>query len=174
MKSISELLFRDKVFNLLVFVCLINMAPSFDSIVTFYLQDVLKFSDMDLANFSAISRIFYILGLVLYSFYFWNLSQRKFYITTNFLLWMCNTSFLLVVLNMVEDFGISNKFFCILSNGVSSLISEMNFLPILTIWCAICPDNLEATSITLFTGLINFSYNMSNYTGSFVLWYLDV
>lgn len=39
-------------------------------------------------------------------------------------------------------------------------------MPILTIWCAICPKNLEATSITLFTGLSNLSFSFSSYFGS--------
>ena len=47
-------------------------------------------------------------------------------------------------------------------------------MPILTIWCALCPDNLEATSITLFSGLINFSSNLSNYFGSFFIWLLGM
>lgn len=47
-------------------------------------------------------------------------------------------------------------------------------MPILTVWCAICPANLEATSITTFTGLINLSSNISNYFGSAILWFLEI
>lgn len=38
-------------------------------------------------------------------------------------------------------------------------------MPLITLWCSICPDNLEATSITLFTGLINLSTSLSSYFG---------
>lgn len=44
----------------------------------------------------------------------------------------------------------------------------MNFMPLLAIWCAICPKNLEATSITLFTGLINLAGSFSCYFGSLI------
>lgn len=47
-------------------------------------------------------------------------------------------------------------------------------MPLIAIWCAICPKNLEATSITLFTGLINLSFNFSNYFGSFILIILGI
>lgn len=47
-------------------------------------------------------------------------------------------------------------------------------MPLITIWCAISPDNLEATSITLFTGLINLSNNFGNYFGSAILWTLQI
>lgn len=43
-------------------------------------------------------------------------------------------------------------------------------MPLIAIWCSICPDKLEATSITLFTGLMNLSGNASNYFGSLVLY----
>ena len=39
-------------------------------------------------------------------------------------------------------------------------------MPILSIWCDFCPDNLEASSIALFTGLLNLSGTFSNYLGS--------
>jgi len=70
--------------------------------------------------------------------------------------------------------GINNKIFCFLSSGVQALISEINFMPILTVWCSICPKNLEATSITTFTGLLNLSFNLSNYFGSAILWFLEI
>jgi hypothetical protein len=50
-----------------------------------------------------------------------------------------------------------------------SFIGELNSLPLFAIWCSFSPDGLEATSITLFTGLMNLTSNMSNYTGYFVL-----
>lgn len=74
----------------------------------------------------------------------------------------------------MEKFGISPKTFCFLNQGVQSFIAEINFMPIIAIWCTISPDNLEATSITLFTGMINFSFNLSNYFGSAILWFLQI
>ena len=47
-------------------------------------------------------------------------------------------------------------------------------MPLLTIWCSFIPPNLEATSITLFTGLLNFSGNLSNYFGAFLSFILNV
>lgn len=43
-------------------------------------------------------------------------------------------------------------------------MSEINMMPVIGIWVAISPKNLEATSITLFTGILNFS----NIGGSFL------
>ncbi len=47
-------------------------------------------------------------------------------------------------------------------------------MPLLTIWCGLVPDNLEATSITLFTGLLNLSNNLAFYFGSLIIWIFQV
>jgi hypothetical protein len=70
MNVIKSLLFRDKVFGMVIFVILLNITPSFDSLTTFYMTDRLKFSSLDLADFSTLGTIFYLLGLILYSSYF--------------------------------------------------------------------------------------------------------
>ena len=170
----KQLLFRDKVLMLIAFICLINMTPNFDMLVTFYLTDYLNFSTEDLANFSSFATVCYILGLLLYSYYFQSIKPKKFYIATNFILWIFNMSFLLVVLKVLDKIGINTKLFCLLSQGATSFIAELNFMPILAIWCSICPENLEATSITLFTGLLNFSGNLSNYLGGILIWSLNI
>ena len=67
---LKRLVFRGKLFYMILFVCLINMTPSFDSLNTFYLTDVLKFDSEDLSDFSTFGTIFYIVGLLCYSSYF--------------------------------------------------------------------------------------------------------
>lgn len=47
-------------------------------------------------------------------------------------------------------------------------------MPLLTIWCSFIPSNLEATSITLFTGILNLSGNFSNYFGAFLSFILGI
>ncbi len=96
MNTLKKLILRKEVFYLVLFILLINLTPSFDSMITFYLTDHLKFNDEDLANFNTVGTLCYVLGLLLYSFYFKDINPQKFYITTNFLLWICNVSFLLV------------------------------------------------------------------------------
>ena len=76
------------------------------------MTDILKFNSKDLANFDCIGTICYIMGLILYSYYFKEVHPKPFYVTTNFLLWIINVSFLLVLLDLAEPMGISNKLFC--------------------------------------------------------------
>lgn len=89
---------------------------------------------------------------------------------TNFVLLFINFSFLLVCIDVLDRYGVDPKLFCLLSYGAYTFVAEINYMPILGIWCMFCPDGLEATSITLFTGLINLSGNMSNYLGALLIW----
>lgn len=168
------LITRDKVLQLILFICLINLTPNFDALMTFYMTDYLKFTTEDLANFSAFATSCYIIGLVLYYYKLKDINPKNFYLSTNFILWVINVSFLLVVLGYLEQWGFNVRMFCLLSNGVLSFVAELNFMPILAIWCALCPKNLEGTSITLFTGLLNLSANGSLYFGSFLMWLMDI
>ena len=58
----------------MLFICLINLTPNFDSLVTFYLTDKLKFSTEDLSDFASFGTICYIIGLLLYSYYLLNVN----------------------------------------------------------------------------------------------------
>lgn len=168
MHAIKSLLFRDKIIGMICFVLLLNMTPSFDSLTTFYMTDELKFSSTDLSDFSTFSTFTYLFGLIFYSKFCLKISPSRVFLSTNILLWIFNVSFLSVVFGYNEKIGVSNKLFCFFTQGVQSFVSELNFLPLLAIWCAICPKNLEATSITLFTGLINLASSFSCYLGSLI------
>lgn len=157
---------------MIIIVLLLNITPAFDSLITFYFTDILKFSVTDLANFNTVGTLCYLFALIVYSWYFKKTDPKKFFVGTNFILWIVNLSFLMVVLKLVHYIGLSNKLFCFLNQGLNSFISELNYLPIIAIWCSISPDNLEATSITLFTGLMNLTFVTSNYFGGTILWFL--
>ena len=154
---------------MIIFVFFLNMTPNYDALFTFYMTDELKFTTTDLANFAFIGTLSYIIGLILYSYWLIKIDARKFYLGTNFLLWIFNVAFMLVVLGWIEKWGLDNKTFCFMNQGIFSLINEINFMPILAIWCGICPKNLEATSITLFTGILNFSWAMASYFSSLLI-----
>lgn len=47
-------------------------------------------------------------------------------------------------------------------------MTEINMMPVIGIWVAICPKNLEATSITLLTGIMNLANLLGSFLGTFV------
>ncbi len=81
---------------------------------------------------------------------------------------------MLVVLGLSTKMNLDPKLICIISQSLMSFMGELNSLPLFALWCAFSPSGLEATSITLFTGLMNLTSNMSNYTGYLVLKFTGV
>ena len=173
-KVIGKLIFQKELLMLIICVVLVNISPNYDSTTTFFLTDVLKFSKSTLADLSTISGIFYIIGMFIYYKFLVDVSPKRLFLMTNLLVWVGNVSFMALVLEWVQNIGISPKFFCMLNYGITSFISELNSMPVMAIWTAYVPKGLEATSITLFTGINNLSSNLSNYTGTFIVWFLGI
>ena len=164
----------DKVSNLIAFAMLINSAPDFSALVTFYLTDKLKFSTDELANLETFATLCYIIGLVIYYQLLTNTPPRKFFFVANFIAWLIGLSFLLIVLDVYQSLGWNPKHFCYVSGGMSSFMAELQIMPILTIWITLIPKNLEAVSISLITSLQNLSGISSEYTGAFFMWILNI
>lgn len=166
---IVQLITSDGVISFLMLIVMLNLTPSFDVMTTFYFLDYLKFSNEDLADFATFGSFCYIVGLISYSYYFYTFDPKCFYIGTNFAFWGINSSLLLVVFGQIRAWGFSEKLFCLANSGISTVIGEINFMPIIAIWCEIIPKNLEATSITLMTGIVNFCAGLSAYLGVFIM-----
>ena len=173
-KLLKRMLFRKKVILFILIICLINLTPNFDTLVNFYMIDKLLFTSEDLANFRAFAKVCFIFGLLLYYFCLKGVNPRRFYVASNFVLWIFNMSFLFVVLGIVAKLGMNPKVFCLLTNGAFTFFAELNFMPILAICCGLCPENLEATSIALFTSIMNLSEGLSYYIGSFIMWLTNI
>lgn len=155
---------------MMIYILFLCISPDFGALYTFYLKDEQNFTNIDFANISAVASILYVIALV---FYYWKLkkvSPSKLFIGLNIISWIFNCSFFLVVLNLVESWGMNVKYFCIVTMGLGGMFTELYMMPILAIWCGICPKNLEALSITIITGFINFSVISSEYLGGFLIW----
>lgn len=174
LKVLANLLSKSELLLLVTCIGLINICPNFDSISNYYLTESMSFSTNDLADLSTISAAFYILGLIFYYRWLLGVSAKKLFLFSNVLLWFGNVSFMALVLHWVQAWGINPKIFCLANYGIYSFIAELNMMPVFAIWTAHVPPGLEATSITLFTGIINLTNNLGNYTGTAVSWIIGV
>lgn len=93
---------------------------------------------------------------------------------TNFILLLISYFFIGLFTNFYSKFNIDNKMLVYIGSGISSMVNQINFFPLLAIVCYVCPKNVEATTITFFTAMINFSSNISGYFGSFVMYLLNI
>lgn len=157
---------------MLMYILFICITPDFGALYTFYLRDELKFTKIDFANIATCFAVLYVIGLMVYYVKLKSVSPSRLFIGLNIISWLFNCSFFLVVLGVVESWGINVKFFCMLTMGLGGMLTELYFMPVMAIWCSICPKNLEALSITIITGFINLSNILSEYVGGFLIWLL--
>jgi len=68
---------------------------------------------------------------------------------------VANFFFILILTDKFLGWTNLTKIFFGINSGLQSMMMELTFISMITLWCDVCPDNLEATSITLFTGLYN-------------------
>jgi hypothetical protein len=158
---------------MLLFVIFITLTPDFGPLYTFYLKDELKFTNIDFANISAVTSILYVVGLLFYYLKLQEVSPSKLFISLNIVSWLFNVTFFLVVLELVQSWGLNVKLFCLVTMGVGSMFVELYFMPVVAIWCSICPRNLEALSITIITGIFNMSGILGEYIGGFLIWLIN-
>ena len=109
---LKNLILKKEVFYFILFIFFINITPSFDMLITFYLTDHLNFTTSDLADFSTFATMCYILGLLLYYFYFKKVNPITFYKGTLIIYWFSNFLFLIVIFDIAVKMHLSNKFFC--------------------------------------------------------------
>lgn len=155
---------------MVLLVIFLNFTPDFSALYTYYMTDFLLFTTEDLANFSTFSSITAVIAMLLYYFYLKKMKPQNLFKISAFLSWVVSFSFLLVVLQLVQKWGLNTKMFCLLTFGFNSLVGELNLMPIIAIWCGICPKNLEGLSITLITGISNISSIFSEYFGALIIW----
>ena len=169
MRAIKQLIMRDQALKLIMIVCLINLTPTFDPTTRFYFMDVKGYSNPDLSNFDTFAAFMYVVGLLLYYSFSKKVEPVTFFTITNFVLLGANLSFLLMVRDIIKQWGFNEKIFAGASIGIQQLAAQLNSMPIFGIWCSICPKNLEATSITLITGVMNLASISAGYLGAAVV-----
>ena len=160
-----------KYFLLLTFQCC--SCPSLTSLFNSYYTFHLKFDLQSLSAQSTYTSIGYFFSIFFLIIVLNEISFRKIYITSAFLVIILNLLSLLQTLDP-EKFGLDlNR--QIFTNGfLLMFINELNFLPLMALCVRLCPKFLEATTYSLFTGIFNFGFYLSNLLSSLLIIIFEV
>lgn len=154
---------------MLLLMVFVLFTPNFTSLYTFFLKDQLKFTDIDFANISAFGALFFAVALAIYYTKLRQVQPKKLFVTFNIINWIFSLSFIFVATGVLEKIN-HVKVFCVFTVGVTETIKFLYLMPILAIWCQICPKNLEAVSVTLITGIFNFALLLGENFGALLIW----
>jgi hypothetical protein len=171
---ISRVLTDPRIKGLLLMVLVLIISPNLGPTFNFYFTEHLKFSPELMGEISFVSSLAYLMGILSLNTIFKGINFRRFYISTSFISAILSSSTLILLFNYNEYLGISDKFFCLSSSAVQNFIAEINFLPMLSLCCLYCPQNLEGTTYAVFTAIFNFANYLSTLFGSILVFCLGI
>jgi Na+/melibiose symporter-like transporter len=171
---VPEILAKRNLLGVLLMVCLAILTPNIDLIVAGYATQQFNFSNKNLGNTFNFGIFFYLFGLFLYAKVFRKTQPKAFYALLLLMYFAVNLSFFVVVSESLGTLGIKKVDFMTVFGGAQSFISSLMILPVITVWCGVCPNGLEATSISFLTGISNFCVGISGFHGSFAAWALGI
>lgn len=149
----------------LFLLCLFRLQPAFGGLYSSFYTEKLLFTSKDMAYFAVVNTCFYIAALIVYRIYLEKIKPRKVFYATLFLALCLNVLFLLFLLGWIEGLPVSPLVFCFVYQALETFVSNLNYLPLYTIWSKSFPNNMEATSLTILSCLVNFASSGGAYVG---------
>ena len=141
---------------------LFMLTPSLTSTYNFYYTVELKFDLATMSSIGFVSAIGYFMSIVVLNSVLKDAELKPLFVFTGICVTILNFSSLFLLFRFTESLNISSIMFCYLINFALVFVNELNFLPLLSLCCRLCPKDLEGTTYGLFTCIFNFG----NYLGS--------
>ncbi|CAI2364384.1 unnamed protein product [Moneuplotes crassus] len=162
------------IFKPTVFMFLVLLTPSIDSVMFTFQTDVLKFSYQFMSNISLATFVVNILAVIVYRKFLLHVSLRKLITVTTVLFSLAQAMKLIIIFQLNSKIGISNKVFFIINQCFFSFINEIHLMPLMVMATRICPKNLEATVYEFIMSVINLAYLVSYQSGGAISELLDI
>lgn len=167
-------IFNKRVLVPIVFIILFMGMPSYSDPFFYFLTNKLHFTAVSLGKIAFCSTLGVLLGIYIYKSFFENSNFKCILIICTLLTFFFTFCANLLVLRINVQLGISDFLIVLFSNSILSMLGEIMLLPLLTLACNICPKNMEGTVFSIFMSALNFGGVLSNISGSFITYYLNI
>lgn len=134
----------------------------------------LKFTPEFLGRISAFSAFATIVGIWAYHQFFKDMKFTTLFFWSSVIATALGLSNLLLVTKYNRVLGLPDQLFCLGDTIILSVVSQINFLPILVLTCRLCPKNIEGTMFALVMSTLNLGGTISMQLGSLLTLYYGV
>ncbi|CAM9611590.1 unnamed protein product [Ectocarpus sp. 6 AP-2014] len=117
----------------------------------------LSFSNFELGVLGVIGSLMASLGLLAYKKWFFHSSWRKLYVWTTLIVSFFSAFQILLILRVNKMFGIGDLVFSVGDDCIADFVSSIQFLPVVQMYIAMCPDGAEGTTYAILTTMSNVS-----------------
>lgn len=161
-----SLLRNDRIYKPVIFIFLFMMTPSYSDPLFYFYTDVLRFSPIIMGRLKLVYGVASVLGIFLYNKVLKNVGFKKIVFYTTILYIFFNLLTIVLVLRLNQRYGISDFYFCMTADALTTALGEINTMPLLVLACNICPKNIEGTLYAFLMSVINLGYLFSTQLGA--------
>jgi len=157
-----------------IFIFLVLLTPSVDSVMFSFQINQLKFSPSFLSIISVATYITNIIAVLIYRRYLQHIGMKKIITFTTIFFSLFQALRLLIIFEINLRLGISNKVFFIVTECLYSFTNEIHLMPLMVMAWRVCPKNLEATVYEFIMSVINLGYLVSYQSGGILSEWLHI
>lgn len=153
---------------------LLTMRPSSNQAIFFFYTNKLQFAPEFIGILQLIHSLGSIFGVFFYNRFCKFIGFRKFFIVTTLIYASLDLSQIILVKRINQQWGIPDRFFCILDSLITDFMLELNIFPVLILSCRLSPKNIEGTMYALLMSIYNFSLMLGSQFGGLGMRLLDI
>lgn len=150
------------------------VSPSYSQVSFYFATDVLKFSPEFLGTVGAFGYVFLLVGTLIYSSFFKEISFRRIFLIAQLSLAVVSMLDVMLVTRANLDIGIPDKAFVLGDAVIADVISRLKTMPVLVLCAKLCPKGVEGTLFALLMSISNFSYSVSEFWGAAICHWLAI
>ena len=122
-----------------------------------------------MSSIGFVSAIGYFMSIVALNSILKDAELKPLFVVSGVFITILNFSSLFLIFRFINALNISSIMFCYLLNFSLVFVNELNFLPLMSLCCRLCPKDLEGTTYGLFTSIFYFGNYLASIFATILL-----
>lgn len=161
-----------EVYKPILFIFFYMIQPSYSGPLFYFYTNILKFSPYTMGRLKLVYGAASVLGIFIFFRYLRKVEYTDIIWTSTILAVIFNFLKILVVTRLNIKIGISDFWFCLITDSLTTALTEITTLPLLVMACNICPKNIEGTLYAFILSIMNLGSLIANNLGGVLCYYL--
>lgn len=173
-KILKDFMKSPRVYKPCIFIVIFASVPYNYDVFFYYYTNELKFSPSTVGNLNFVSGVAAILGIVVYKRYLYKHKFRTFLRRIIIIVSLMGFLHLVLIFRLNTMVGIPDYLFAFFDNGVNTLFNELSYMPLLVMCTTLCPKNIEATTYSFLTSVMNAGAFLGSQMGALLTWLFGI
>lgn len=149
-----------------LFLFMICVTPGYGSVFSYYLEEELRFNQVDFTILSITGYISSMLGTAIYKRYLTEIPFRKLFLGTLIVAWLLKWSHMILIRRWNQCWGVPDVVVAAADSVVLTLVGRCILLPMVVLGARVCPEGVEGSLYALLMSITNFGDVVDNEWGA--------